>query len=221
MIPGGVWRRGARRSFIWAGKFPGTERQGLTALHCSIPFQRWRRQAARALDIHGLSLNSCERTSPAPVRSRRRQNALPAVPPGILRRPPALEDTMSQTTATHALAPLVARLVDAAELEPEALELRDPSLGPKEYIEAMAKAGQHIDAIKFLAHLPPGREAVWWAWMCARREAGPNPEPEIAVALEATETWIGEPTDQNRRAAMQAAEAASFETAAGCAALAA
>jgi len=128
---------------------------------------------------------------------------------------------MSQTTATHALAPLVARLVDAAELEPEALELRDPSLGPKEYIEAMAKAGQHIDAIKFLAHLLPRREAVWWAWMCARREAGPNPEPEIAVALEATETWIGEPTDQNRRAAMQAAEAASFETAAGCAALAA
>jgi hypothetical protein len=128
---------------------------------------------------------------------------------------------MSQTTATHSLAPLVTRLVDAAELEPEAAALRDPAAGPKEYISALAKAGQHADALKFLAHLLPRREAVWWAWMCARKEAGQNAEPEIVVALKATEEWIGEPTDQNRRAAMQAAEGASFETAAGCAALAA
>jgi hypothetical protein len=39
--------------------------------------------------------------------------------------------------------------------------------------------------------------------------------------LEATEAWIKEPTDQNRRKAMEKAETADFSTAAGCAGLAA
>ncbi|MQA92173.1 MAG: hypothetical protein GEU90_18435 [Gemmatimonas sp.] len=128
---------------------------------------------------------------------------------------------MSETTVSHSLAPLVTRLVSAAELEGEAVAQVDPGHGPKEFIDALAEVGLYPDALKFLAHLLPRREAVWWAWMCARKEAGEDREPELDLALKATERWVAEPTDEHRRAAMKAAEGATYETAAGCAALAA
>lgn len=77
------------------------------------------------------------------------------------------------------------------------------------------------DAVRFIAHALPRREAVWWAWVCARRAAGENPRPKIKAALDATERWIAQPTDDNRRSAMGAAEKAELGTAAGCAGLAA
>jgi hypothetical protein len=57
--------------------------------------------------------------------------------------------------------------------------------------------------------------------VCARRSAGENPPPKIKSALDATEKWIAQPNDDNRRRAMAAAEKAELGTAAGCAGLAA
>jgi hypothetical protein len=128
---------------------------------------------------------------------------------------------MAQPTATHALASLLVRLSDAAALEPPARELLTPELGPREFVGVLEEAGQHVDALKLLAHLLPRREAVWWAWMIARRGAEAGASPEVLAALGATEQWIRQPDDGNRRAAMAAAEAATFQTPAGCAALAA
>jgi hypothetical protein len=62
---------------------------------------------------------------------------------------------------------------------------------------------------------------VWWAWVCARRSGGENPQPKIKAALDATEKWIAQPNDDNRRSAMAAAQKAELDTAAGCAGLAA
>ena len=64
------------------------------------------------------------------------------------------------------------------------------------------------DAVRFIAHALPKREAVWWGWVCARRSAGENPPPKIKGALDATERWIAQPNDDNRRLAMAAAEKA-------------
>ena len=58
-------------------------------------------------------------------------------------------------------------------------------------------------------------------WVCARRSAGEHPPPKIKGALDATERWVAQPTDDNRRLAMAAAEKAELGTAAGCAGLAA
>ena len=84
----------------------------------------------------------------------------------------------------------------------------------------MEKA-MYPDAVRFIAHALPKREAVWWGWVCARRSAGENPPPKIKAALDATEKWIAQPNDDNRRLAMAAAEKAELGTAAGCAGLAA
>jgi hypothetical protein len=79
----------------------------------------------------------------------------------------------------------------------------------------------HSDAVRFLAHGLPRREAVWWAWVCARKVAGAEPPPAIKAALDATERWIIQPTEEHRRQALLYGEAADFGTPAGCAALAA
>ena len=53
----------------------------------------------------------------------------------------------------------------------------------------------------------------------ARRTAGEKPPPPVKAALDATERWIAQPSDPNRREAMAAAEKAGFDSAAGCAGL--
>src|SRR5262249_46204494 len=67
----------------------------------------------------------------------------------------------------------------------------------------------------------PKRKAVWWACLCSRQVYGTSPPPVIAGALQAAEKWVTGPSEEHRRAAFAAAEAAGFGTPAGCAAVAA
>jgi hypothetical protein len=68
------------------------------------------------------------------------------------------------------------------------------------------------DAVRFLAHALPRREAVWWACTCARLTLPRDASPDIAASLQAAEAWVFQPTEENRRAAMQKAEAAGLDT---------
>ncbi len=106
-----------------------------------------------------------------------------------------------------------------AELGEQAKAMMRPDVPPESYVELLMGTQQFADAVRFLAHALPKREAVWWAWFCARRASGPEPPPEIRAALSATEKWIVQPNDENRREAMRAGELANFATPAGCAAL--
>jgi hypothetical protein len=109
----------------------------------------------------------------------------------------------------------------AAELDDDALALLGDGEQPRAFVEALVAAGNHAAAVRFLAYALDKRPAVWWAWVCARRAHGDTPPPAIQAALDATKTWIADPSDANRRAAMARAEAADFGTPAGCAGLAA
>jgi hypothetical protein len=97
--------------------------------------------------------------------------------------------------------------------------LRD-GIAPREFTQLVIDRGHFPDAVRLLAHALPKRESVWWAWVSARR-AAVDPAAPIQASLAATEKWIAQPTEENRRAAMQAAERAGLHTAAGCAGLAA
>ena len=92
---------------------------------------------------------------------------------------------------------------------------------PQELIERLRTGERVVEAIQFLAHALPKREAIWWAWSCAREAAGDDPTPAIQASLEATGRWIQEPTDAHRRAAYELAQEAELSTAAGCAGAAA
>ena len=50
------------------------------------------------------------------------------------------------------------------------------------------------------------------------RSRGRSRRRSVEAAIRAAEAWVVEPTEENRRPAMAAAEAATFATAAGCAA---
>lgn len=108
-----------------------------------------------------------------------------------------------------------------AELGEEAMALLRPDLHPLDFVALLMEQALFPDAVRFIAHALPRREAVWWAWVCARRAGGENPPPKIKAALDATERWIAQPNEDNRRLAMAAAEKAELGTAAGCAGLAA
>ena len=119
------------------------------------------------------------------------------------------------------MAPTAAQICAVAELgEPAQALLRD-HLGARAYLDILIEHHHFPDAVRFLAHAMPKREAVWWAWVCARRTTLPDTKGKIQASLDATERWIAQPTDDNRRAAMKAAEEAEFGNAAGCAGLAA
>jgi hypothetical protein len=109
----------------------------------------------------------------------------------------------------------------AAELEDDAVVLLGDGEQPRAFVDALIASGNHVAAVRFLAYALDRRPAVWWAWVCARRAHGETPTPAIQASLDATKTWIADPSDANRRTAMTRAEAAEFGTPAGCAGLAA
>jgi hypothetical protein len=108
-----------------------------------------------------------------------------------------------------------------AELGEEAMALLGPEMHPLDFVARLMEKALYPDAVRFIAHALPKREAVWWGWVCARRAAGDHPQPKIKAALDATEKWIAQPSEDNRRSAMAAAQKAELGTAAGCAGLAA
>jgi hypothetical protein len=109
-----------------------------------------------------------------------------------------------------------ADLAAVAKLGKEAMALLTPELSHRAFVQKMTDAGQHQDAVRYIAHALPKREGVWWAWVTAKRAAGPEPAPKIKESLDATEKWIAQPTDPNRRTAFEKAEAADLGTPAGC-----
>jgi hypothetical protein len=112
-------------------------------------------------------------------------------------------------------------ILSVAELSPEAAALLGADAHPLDYLNLLVANHLYADAVRFLAHALPRRECVWWAWVCARRSSGERPAPQIKSALDATEKWIAQPNEENRRAAKEAADAAGPASAAGCAGLAA
>jgi len=101
-------------------------------------------------------------------------------------------------------ASITVQICSVAELGDEARALQQEDQPPQEYLNLLVEKGHFQDAVRFLAYALPKREAVWWAWVCARRAAGAEPAPNIKASLDATESWVAQPTDENRRAAMSA-----------------
>jgi hypothetical protein len=129
--------------------------------------------------------------------------------------------TTARTDTPAAAAPPPADVAKAAELEADAVALLHPEHGGREFVTALLNAELFQDAVRFVAHALPKREAVWWALLCAREAAGDTPSADVRAALDATDLWVRHPGDEQRRAAMAAAQKATFKTSAGCAGLAA
>ena len=102
----------------------------------------------------------------------------------------------------------------------EILPLLSEGMSPVAFLDKLVEEDRLQEASRFLAHALPKREAVWWACLCAR-EALPDGDKTAEDLLKLAETWVRKPSDENRRAAMAAAEAAGFDSPASWAAVAA
>ncbi|HZU23730.1 MAG TPA: hypothetical protein VE998_12935 [Terriglobales bacterium] len=104
--------------------------------------------------------------------------------------------------------------------EPALAALDDRSL-PSQFLRALVEKQLFPDAIQLIAHYLPKRQAVWWACQCAKSGFGAKTTPQMKAAVEAAEKWVAQPSEENRRAAHQAAELEESGSAAHLAALAA
>jgi hypothetical protein len=128
---------------------------------------------------------------------------------------------MSSGTFGKVAAKTAAEVCQRFTLGDDAKKLLADGQTPLQFLAALNAKQQYLDAIRFLAYALPKREAVWWACACARGVLGDRPEPAAAAALQAAEKWVADPSEDNRRAAMPAGEAAGMGTPAGCVAVAA
>jgi hypothetical protein len=122
---------------------------------------------------------------------------------------------------TRTAAPSPEEVCATADLTPASTALLRDGMSSREYLALLHEQELYPDAVKFLAHALPKRQAVWWALLCARRVLPPDPPDPTLNALRAAERWVRDPGDDHCRAALPAAEAAGLESPAGCAALAA
>ena len=88
-----------------------------------------------------------------------------------------------------------------------------------EFLELLVSEELYTDAVNLLSHSLPNREAVWWACICAKH----NKEDDDLYneTVKATEQWVYDPTEKNRRMTEFYAVKGKYETAAAWAAAAA
>lgn len=92
-------------------------------------------------------------------------------------------------------------------LEGIALNLLAEYAESTEYLNQLIAQKLYPDAVRFLAHALPRREATWWACLCARHHD--NATPAELKAVELAETWVYKPNEDNRKPTLAAAEAIS------------
>jgi len=101
-----------------------------------------------------------------------------------------------------------------------ARKLLTSEINADKYLELLIQNKQYLDAVRVLAYALPIKDGITWANACARQSSERNPPEKLSAALDAVDKWLAEPNDDNRRAALKAAEQAEFSTPAGSSALA-
>lgn len=107
------------------------------------------------------------------------------------------------------------------ELDPPSQPLLRPGMAPGQFLDALVQKGHYPDAVRFLAHGLPRREAVWWACLAARGSLSQKTPPAALQALKAAEAWAVQPTEEHRWAAHAAAEASKLDNPCALAAMSA
>lgn len=95
------------------------------------------------------------------------------------------------------------------------------SLTPEKFLKGLINQKDYLNAVRFLAHALPAREAVWWACQSARVALQHQSNQRTTLAYQTAVAWVQSPTETNRRAAESSIKGCGLEHAAGWAAQAA
>lgn len=91
------------------------------------------------------------------------------------------------------------------------IETRPDGSEPLAFMRRLAAGEAPEDSLSFFAYLAPRREAVWWCCRCL--DALGLGTGAGAMALAAARAWVERPDDNERIAALRAAESADDELA--------
>ncbi|TWT76470.1 FHA domain protein [Planctomycetes bacterium CA13] len=105
------------------------------------------------------------------------------------------------------------------ELSEAAANLVQPKQSPKQYLAVLEQNELFTDAIRFLSTALPRRDAVGWAADCVVTANSSKLAEADERTLKVIQTWVADPNETNRRAAMDAAETEEFSTPASWAAV--
>ena len=128
---------------------------------------------------------------------------------------------MSATKANKLSAAEVSSVLQRCSLPPEAQELPAGQGDLMGIIQALTNAGFLVEATRVFAHALPKREAVWWACMCATHTPPDKIPAQDAKMRELAEAWVRQQSDEIRRAGMEEAKRAGFQSPESWAAVAA
>ncbi|MEO5369662.1 MAG: hypothetical protein H7833_06250 [Magnetococcus sp. DMHC-1] len=106
--------------------------------------------------------------------------------------------------------PQVGELLARFEPSDEAAAVVDPKAPPHEALRVLLSGGCLVDAVHFMAHGLPKREAVWWACLCVRHAMSACLAVNEVALLDTVESWVLNPRDEARRKAMTDAEPIGF-----------
>lgn len=103
----------------------------------------------------------------------------------------------------------------------DAKNLLTPVIKTDTYFNLLLEKKFYIDAIRFLAHGLPKREAVWWGCVCVRSTLDLKMLPEDLKAVEIAEKWVQSLSEEDRLSAKKIADSLELKTAASWVAMAA
>lgn len=106
------------------------------------------------------------------------------------------------------------------DLSDDALSLLTGAFTPTQFFIELMQARLYVDAVHFLAHGLPKREAIWWAYLCAEATESISTSQDNLETLELIKKWVFNPDEVLRRAAELMAEKLKYKTAASWAAIA-
>lgn len=109
------------------------------------------------------------------------------------------------------------------ELSKNAQTLLTERQNPQQFLATLLVQKQYDDAVTFMTHALPKRQAIWWACLCCRdaQKISGLASPDYESCLKHAETWVVSPSDEQRRETGMCAESAGFDQAASWAAIAA
>jgi len=128
---------------------------------------------------------------------------------------------MTETNLTKINQKNATAICQGLELDEQATALLQDNPTSALFIQQLIEQRLYPDAVRFLAHALPKREATWWACLCARNSVTDKTPANEIKAIELAEAWVYKPTEENRKLTMPAAEATGFKTSASWAAVAA
>ena len=95
----------------------------------------------------------------------------------------------------------------------QALELLNSDMSPEEYVNKLIEKEYFADSVIFLAHGLPKREAIWWAYLCAKAVTNNDTKADDLASLTMAEKWVYEPDDKKRRMCGTLAEKGQYKSA--------